>query len=554
MLSVRHLEWKLALRCAVALVLAVTIPSIASAQQGNAVNNASTAATEDQSRQALLDQLALLEKRIAELTASGAQASPVTLTAMAAQARAPQQTPQTPPMPPGMVMPAGPSPGANPANPEGTPADSTNPQDLLDRLKLAEQRIKELETSVVWSQPETRTKRVEVYVDKEGGVHDEPVPGARKTITYTRERVFRRQDIAEQIEKSLDDAAKHSVEVGVNAGIVSQFAFRTKGTSDLESQFSSIAKGTPTAPNHHAYELASADLFFTAGIAQNTLFFADVVGLSGPPPDLEVPTLTLVNGYSARLVHQNELNLREAWLRTEVFSQKLALIAGRLDLTNYFDHNMAANDETTQFISDALVNNPMLGLDVNGAGFAAVYDPKHGFNFKIGFQQSNTDAFSLNESIYSLAEVGFVGHLRGMGEGNYRAWYRTDNNGVPGYRIGYGTSIDQRLSPRVTLFGRFGAAQADIKRDHFYSGGLKFDNGLGFFPGDTWGTGYAQTDLRSSIDLPLGGKERLVEGFYNFSLSEKLHLSFHVQHFLELQGSGPRLGYLVPGIRLQASF
>src|SRR6185295_1237608 len=105
----------------------------------------------------------------------------------------------------------------------------TNPQDLLDRLKLAEQRIKELETSVVWSQPQTRAKRVEVYVDKEGGVHDEPVPGARKTVTYTRERVYRRQDIAEQIESALADADQHKVEVGVNAGIVAQFAIRTTG-------------------------------------------------------------------------------------------------------------------------------------------------------------------------------------------------------------------------------------------------------------------------------------------------------------------------------------
>ena len=75
---------------------------------------------------------------------------------------------------------------------------------------------------------------------------------------------------------------------------------------------------------------------------------------AGAPPDAEIPSLTLLNSYTARLVHQNEVNLREAWLRTELFSQKLALSAGRLDLTNYFDRNATANDETTQFISDAL--------------------------------------------------------------------------------------------------------------------------------------------------------------------------------------------------------
>src|SRR6185295_981423 len=94
--------------------------------------------------------------------------------------------------------------------------------------------------------------------------------------------------------------------------------------------------------------------------------------------------------------------------RTEVLSQKLSFIAGRLDLTNYFDHNAAANDETTQFLSDALVNNPTLNLAVNGSGLAAVFDPKIGLTFKVGFQQSKTEATNLSQSLYSLAEIGYV--------------------------------------------------------------------------------------------------------------------------------------------------
>jgi hypothetical protein len=280
------------------------------------------------------------------------------------------------------------------------------------------------------------------------------------------------------------------------------------------------------------------------------MFFADVVGLSGPPPDLEIPTLTLANGYSARLIRQNELNLREAWLRTELFSQRLALTAGRLDLTNYFDHNAAANDETSQFVSDALVNNPALGLSNNGAGLSLVFDPKNGLNFKVGLQQSNTEATSLSESIFSLAEVGYLARLPGMGEGNYRFWYRTNNTPeTSGYQTAFGTSFDQKMGPQVTFFGRFGASQAAVRRDHFYSGGFQFAQGLGFYPADAWGVGYAQSDLR------FGGRERLVEGYYNFSLTERLNLSFHLQHFYELpDDGGDRIGYLVPGLRLQASF
>ena len=188
---------------------------------------------------------------------------------------------------------------------------------------------------------------------------------------------------------------------------------------------------------------------FSAGLAQYTSFFADIVGLSGAPPDAEIHGLTLLNSYTARLVRQNEVNVREAWLRTELFSQRLALSAGRLDLTNYFDRNAVANDETTQFVSDGLVNNPTLGLATNGAGLVGVFDPKNGFAFKAGLQQSNTDATNLSQSLYTLGEVDYVARPPGLSEGNYRVWARNDNS-TERNRSAVGLSIDQKLTP---IFG-----------------------------------------------------------------------------------------------------
>ena len=262
------------------------------------------------------------------------------------------------------------------------------------------------------SEPETRVRRVEVFVDANGNETDQPVSGATPAVTYRRERVYRRQTISEKIDAALEDADKRRVSVGVDAAMGTQYARRTAG--DLEA-------------NRTAYALASADLFFTAGIAQYTIFFADIVGLSGSPPDTEIPSLTLLNGYTARLVTQNQLNLREAWLRTELFGQKLALTAGRLDLTNYFDQNAFANDESTQFLSDALVNNQMLGLSSNGTGVATEFDPKNGLRLKFGFQQSNDDAANLSDSMFTLTEVGYTFTPFALPEGTYRAWFRTDN-------------------------------------------------------------------------------------------------------------------------------
>jgi hypothetical protein len=405
--------------------------------------------------------------------------------------------------------------------------------ELLQKIATLEQRITDLETSAVLSEPETRVRRVEVFVDQNGQQHDEPVPGAKREVTYLRERTYRRQTISEKIDAALEDAAKHQVTVGVDAAMATQFAARSKGDTD---------------PSNGAYALASADLFFTAGIAQNTLFFADIVGLSGAPPDSEIGTLTLVNGYTARLVEQNSLNLREAWLRTEVFKNRLAITAGRLDLTNYFDANAFANDESTQFISDALVNNQMLGLAVNGVGAATEFDAKNGFRLKFGFQQSSPEPTSLGDSLFTLSEVGYTFTPFALPEGTYRVWFRTDNSEPEVIRKGVGLSFDQKLSPAVGLFARYGRQETELGHDRFYSAGVSFQHGFILNPEDTWGVGYANMNLES------GQREHLIEGYYNLLLTEKLRLSFHLTGVVDTPEGGDKFGYIFPGIRFQAAF
>ena len=424
-------------------------------------------------------------------------------------------------------------PGGEPTRGAEAPGSPADTQALLDRIKVLEQRLSDLESGTVLSEPETRVRRIEVYVDQNGNEHDAPVEGARKAVTYRRERVYRRQWLSEKLEQAFADQEGKKIAVGVSAASVTQFARQTTGD--------------PAQAAGHAYQLASADLLFSAGLAQYTSFFADIVGLSGAPPDAEIHGLTLLNSYTARLVRQNEVNVREAWLRTELFSQKLAISAGRLDLANYFDRNAVANDETTQFISDGLVNNPTLGLATNGAGVVGVFDPKSGVAFKAGFQQSNSDATNLSQSIVSLVEVDYVARPPGLSEGNYRVWFRNDNS-TQRNRSAVGVSLDQKLTPFVGLFGRYGTAEALSGRDHFFSAGFQVQNGFVLNPLDFWGVGYAQTDLEA------GDHEKLAEGYYNFQVSEKLRLSLHLQHVFESSAGTRSVGFLVPALRLQARF
>ena len=47
-------------------------------------------------------------------------------------------------------------------------APPTDVQALLERIRALEQRLTEFESTTVLSEPETRVKRIEVYVDKNG--------------------------------------------------------------------------------------------------------------------------------------------------------------------------------------------------------------------------------------------------------------------------------------------------------------------------------------------------------------------------------------------------
>ena len=109
-------------------------------------------------------------------------------------------------------------------------------------------------------------------------------------------------------------------------------------------------------------------------------------------------------------------------------------------------------------------------------------------------------------------------------------------------------SLDQKLNPNITLFARYGSAQADVGHDRFYSGGLEFEYGPVLNPLDAWGLGYGYLDLGS------GDTERLEEAYYNFHLAERLRLTLHLQHVTDQRVGGGKFGYLLPGLRLQAAF
>jgi hypothetical protein len=433
------------------------------------------------------------------------------------------------------------------------PAAGLDTQAILDRLEQLDTRLSNLETGAVLSEPTINVKEITTYVDQNGNEYDQPGPGREPQITYQRERVFRRQSVDNAIEEALANQEATGINLGVSSVSSAQVAIPTRRGFDREGN---------RLPRTHVYGVSQADITFLAkSAALNTSFFADLVGIGGSPPDSEIPALSLLNSQTARL-DNNRLSVREAWVRTELGrNQMFAVTVGQVDLTNYFDRNAVANDETSQFISDALVNSQALGLINNGLGAVLVIDPKSDFNFKVGVQQSTPNATSLSQGLFSMAEVEYIAVPFGIGEGHYRLWGRLDNStGHNNYA--WGVSVDQKVAPTVTLFGRYGygdvAPGVGDDRDpetglldtrtfrvKFFSFGVGFQAPFSINPLDRWGVGFAQTEVKHA------DQEKIAEIFYNLHLTEHLEVSAMLQYAFE---HGLDAKYLIPGTRIKVEF
>ncbi|KMP11355.1 hypothetical protein UR09_03635 [Candidatus Nitromaritima sp. SCGC AAA799-A02] len=413
---------------------------------------------------------------------------------------------------------------------------------LRDRMQRLEERLMELESKAVLSEPELIVKRKDIWVCNDGLEFDDPDSGKcsdgekpQKSFTYQREKVFRRQTISEKIEETLASEAEKGLSIGLSGTGTLQHAIGTHGADNT-------AEG-------NLFGVGSVDLFLIGKPALYTMFFVDIEAIGGFPPDDDINNVSALNSDDARRINDRELNLREVWLSTQLFDQTLSLYGGMLDLTNYFDSNMVANDETTQFITDALVNNPLLGHPANGGGITAIFDPKTGINFKAGIQRGDNAAKSLAEKIYSIFEVGYLSHFGSIPEGHYRAWYRISEN-TRKENTAYGFSIDQKIDQAVTLFGRFGHRFTDdqVAEDDFsYSGGIQFTT-FRLNPQDSWALAFSIQNLGSGVD------ETLAEAYYNFHLTDNLKTSFHLQHLIDTNAGGTGQGYLLPGMRVQIDF
>ena len=353
----------------------------------------------------------------------------------------------------------------------------------------------------------------------------------KENTHFKKFKFARRESISERISTALDEEFKKRILVGASGtGVFQQIL------SDSENRSSTVA--------------SSLNLFFIGKPLTNMTFFVDLEAIGGNGPDETIGSLSGLNDNAGSLQDGDgvdRVSVREVWLQSELLKQHVRLVAGKIDLKNYFDTNSVANDETTKFITSAFVNNPTLETPENGPGIASFYDTRKGVFFGLGLQSADNSGSNITNDLYAIGEIGArLRYLLGL-EGTYRLWGKI--NGDRNNNKGFGISIDQHISPNLIAFARYGINEtdgADIKSA--WSTGLELRHPFLSRVNDSAAFAFGNTE---SV---YGSKEQVTEIFYKFAFNKHFAITPLFQAVFDPVGLEGSDVVTLFGVRTQIEF
>lgn len=395
---------------------------------------------------------------------------------------------------------------------------ATLPTTKKERIEKRLESLEDMTGKMFLLEPVEEIKKVSEWVCPEGHIYDHASLDGRchlcgkpqeERVAYRKFKYARKESISDRIEAMMEEGFKKKVAVGLSAtGIFQQLVnSRKKDTSFAEGSF---------------------DLLFFHRPMINSTLFVDLEAIGGRGPDFVVGSASGLNDDASRGSTQDSdgvdrVSVREAWLQSIFMKDRLRLVGGKIDLTNYFDMNVVANDETTQFLTSAFVNNPVLSPPVNGPGLVGHFDTKKGYGFGLGLQNARNSGTAVFDRPYTIGEVDYHApkFLFGQG-GNYRLWGRY--NGDTRSRA-VGLSLDQQFTQRLTGFARYGITGNTAVDEPKWAWSLGLELSSPFSPRryDRIATAFSQIKTFNRT------KEDLVEAYYNFFLTDHMNLSLNSQ-------------------------
>jgi len=315
----------------------------------------------------------------------------------------------------------------------------------------------------------------------------------------------------------------------------------------------------------------SADLEISKRIGDHGLAMVTISAAYGDGLDPRIPSWWGINGDAE---DENRVFLKELWYEHKLFAEKLILTLGKLDLTSYFDTNAVANCENAQFLSPGFVNSAAIEFpDGNGPGVRITFAPTELLDISFGWGQGEEDWDGLGYRSLFIGELG-LHPCFGALQGNYRlyGWFRQHHpdegvvswadqrRGVFDSRNGWGVglSLDQAVTPQITLFARAGYQDEEIYELAWaWSLGAEVKGNYWGREADALGIAYGMGMIsddykafqRFSGEPWFGKDESHLELYYRFQLNDHIAISPDLQVLWNAQGDARFDPVTVLGVR-----
>jgi len=290
---------------------------------------------------------------------------------------------------------------------------------------------------------------------------------------------------------------------------------------------------------------------------------------------------------------RRSIDITELWYERPMFDGTVLLRIGKIDLTGgfechgcpvAFDISAFANDENTQFLNSAFVNNPTIPFPDYALGVALLYNPVPWWYVSAGAVDAQNDsretgfrtAFHKEDYFFYIVETGVISELdstNGPLPGTYRvgSWYdpqpKANSDSSKNYRddTGLYLSCDQLLTKEnndpqdnqgLGTFFRYGYAHSKTNDiTNFWSLGLQYQGLLDGRDDDVMGLGFAQGVFSDQASTTYTEDyETAMELYYSAAVTPWLNISPSIQYIKNPGGSKSAGDAVVIGARALMAF
>lgn len=317
-------------------------------------------------------------------------------------------------------------------------------------------------------------------------------------------------------------------------------------------QFSGVATASLQAPIEKSPEwkgVGSFDIFAFVSFGKSALLFFDLEAGGGKGPDALIPNISGLNADAGGGDGEGKnLTVLEAWTEFKMLQDIFSVTFGKMDPTNYFDNNLHANDETSQFISGVFVNNPVLPVGINSPGIRFRTTFVRRFYIQYGLFMADPSSTNIMLNHLKLLETGIKLFPESGWEANLRVY--GFEQPLADNAQGFGLSYDQLIANHFTIFGRYGKNNDKLANWHgiqeAWSGGIGFLQTI-FNRELNIGLAYAET-RSPEYENP----EQLVEFYFSTQLNKWVFISPHIQ-WIKTAATNPEEHFLA-GMRINLSY